>query len=378
MMQSAGNLGSAAVSRSAYVGVMPVQRPLTIARCLVGMILSLAAIDWVWSHGVGLRFTGWLPAIAAVVLLTAVHVVYRRFRPAPQLAELALYAELWVMFTATGCILTYLAAALGRPLADQIFTSVDASIGFDWLAWADLIRSHPAVAAILRVAYGSLMPQIVCSLVIFSFARADGRNAELLMGAIIALLITCSLSALLPAIGPWAHFGYADRSAGDMAYLADIISLRRGEAATFSLPRMQGIVCFPSYHTVLAILLVYVHRGLRWSFPPLLVLNGLMLFSIPSEGGHYLVDMLGGAVVAVCAIVITARIVGLFAGPATTGSDIRPNSPDFSVFSAFRGVLKPFYNRRHGCFPLQAFVLRAGALRGMPPNDPGNTGRIKS
>ena len=60
---------------------------------------------------------------------------------------------------------------------------------------------------------------------------------------------------------------------------------------------MQGIVTFPSYHTVLAILFVYTHRGLRWTFPPVAVLNGLMLAAIPSVGGHYVVDMIGGALV---------------------------------------------------------------------------------
>jgi hypothetical protein len=322
-MQSIGNLGSAAVSRSGYTALVLPRQPLTIARCLVGMILFMAATDWIWSHGVGLRFTGWVPAIAAVLLLSGIHIVYRVLRHAPPLAELALYAGLWVAFTATGCILTYLAAAVGRPLADQVFTSIDASIGFDWVAWANLVRAHPALAGLLRVAYGSLMPQIVCSLVIFSFARATGRNAELLMGAIVALLITCSLSVLLPALGPWPHFGSSNRSAGDLAYLSDVMTLRQSTPASFSLPRMQGIVCFPSYHTVLAILLVYVHRGLRWSFPLLLVLNGLMLFSIPSEGGHYLADMLGGAATAVCAIAITGWVLAQLAAPATTAAGIR-------------------------------------------------------
>jgi hypothetical protein len=377
-MQSVGNPGSAAVSRSGYSVLALPRQLLTIARCLVGMILFLAATDWIWSHGVGLHFTGWGPAIAAVLLLSGIHIVYRRFRYAPPLAELALYAELWVAFTATGCILTYLAAALGRPLADQLFSSIDASIRFDWVAWANFVQAHPAFAGMLHAAYGSLMPQIVCSLVIFSFARATGRNAELLMGAIVALLITCSLSALLPALGPWPHFASSSRSAGDLAYLSDVMTLRQGGPASFSLPRMQGIVCFPSYHTVLAILLVYVHRGLRWSFPLLLVLNGLMLFSIPSEGGHYLADMFGGAATAVCAIGITGWVLAQLAVPATTAAGARINRTEFSIFSAWRQVLKPFYNRRHGSFHLHAFVLRAGALRGMPPNDPGNNGRMES
>jgi hypothetical protein len=125
------------------------------------------------------------------------------------------------------------------------------------------------------------------------------------MNAILALLVTTLISAMLPALGPWVQFLYRDTRPTDTLYIADVLLLRSGGAATFVLARMQGIVCFPSYHTVLAILLIYAHRGLRWSLPPVLVINSLMLLSIPSEGGHYLADMFAGGSVAVVAIAIT-------------------------------------------------------------------------
>ncbi len=73
------------------------------------------------------------------------------------------------------------------------------------------------------------------------------------------------------------------------------------------LARLQGVVTFPSYHTVLAILFAYAHRG-RWSFPIFLLINCLMIASIPSEGGHYLSDVLAGAGLAVVAIA-AARLI---------------------------------------------------------------------
>ncbi len=67
--------------------------------------------------------------------------------------------------------------------------------------------------------------------------------------------------------------------------------------------KMQGIVTLPSYHTVIAILLIYVYRNNKF-FLSLGVINGLMLLSIPSEGGHYLIDMIMGGMVAALSIVI--------------------------------------------------------------------------
>jgi membrane-associated phospholipid phosphatase len=54
----------------------------------------------------------------------------------------------------------------------------------------------------------------------------------------------------------------------------------------------------------LAILFTYTHRGLR-TFVPVAAFNILMLLSIPSEGGHYLVDVLGGIAVGLLAILMT-------------------------------------------------------------------------
>src|SRR5260370_34917421 len=56
---------------------------------------------------------------------------------------------------------------------------------------------------------------------------------------------------------------------------------------------LKGVIAFPSFHAALAMLFTYAHRRLP-TFLPMAVFNGLMLLAIPSEGGHYLVDIIGG------------------------------------------------------------------------------------
>jgi hypothetical protein len=257
------------------------------------MVIALALVDLVWDTHVGLTLTGWAPTAATVAFLSLIGLFYGRVRIVPRLAELATYGALWVAFTVFGCILTYLAASVSRPLEDGLFIAADAAIGFEWIEWANFVRSHVALNALISIVYASLMPQILWSVAFFALAGITGRNGELLQTAIIALLITVLLSALLPALGHGT------------VYLADLLAVRQGGSLSFSLHQMQGIVSFPSYHMVLAVLFVYAHRGLRCAFPAVAVLNGLMLFSIPSEGGHYMVDVIAGAVVAVLAIGLT-------------------------------------------------------------------------
>ena len=274
---------------------------------LWGVVLAIGATDLVWARIAGLSFGGCLlPTVSAAACL-GLAVVYDKMRPAPALAELARCAAIWIGFTGVGCALTYVAASVARPLVDAALADRDAMLGFDWVAWANQVHRHPSLTLVLRCAYASLPPQIMGSILFLALARVPGRNDELLLNSMLALVLTTLISALWPALGPWVQFGDGAALPGDTVYVADVLALRSGGPARFALSAMRGIVTFPSYHTVLAILLTYSHRGLTWSFPPILAVNALMLMSLPSEGGHYLTDMLAGSVVAICVIAVTGQ-----------------------------------------------------------------------
>jgi hypothetical protein len=275
---------------------------------LILPILCIGIVDVAWSRHIGLTVHGWTWFASAVVFCVLVSFVYRKLRPAPPIARLASYAALWIVFTAVGCIFTYLAASASRPLVDGYLTSFDHYLGFDWIGWSNDVHRYVLLTGILRAAYDSLGLQIVVSIVVLSFGPGPDRNAELLLGAILSLALAAVISAAWPTLGPWVQFNDQHASSDDLLYVGDILTLRAGDPASFVLARLQGVVTFPSYHTVLAILFAYAHRG-RWSFPIFLLINCLMIASIPSEGGHYLSDVLAGAGLAVVAIAATRVIL---------------------------------------------------------------------
>ena len=68
--------------------------------------------------------------------------------------------------------------------------------------------------------------------------------------------------------------------------------------------KIRGIVTFPSFQTVSAIVYAYGFRKSgRWGIA-IFLLNIVMLLSIPAFGDHYLVDMLAGAVVFLISITV--------------------------------------------------------------------------
>ena len=272
-----------------------------ICRLPLLAVLGLGFVDTIWSHQAGLHFIGWMQPAIAATLCMAIAIVYSGPRRAPPLAELASCAAAWIGFTAFGAVFTYLAASVSRPLIDSSLTAFDASFGFDWPAWSDYVHRHCALTAILRLVYGSLVPQIAGSVLWFALVRVNRRNEELLMSAILALIVTSVIYAAWPTLGPYVQFGNHGAQQGLTAYVADVLLLRDGGAASFTLATMQGIICFPSYHTVLALLLIHAHRG-QPTFVAVIVVNALMLLAIPSEGLHYLADMIAGGAVAVAVL----------------------------------------------------------------------------
>jgi hypothetical protein len=268
------------------------------------LILVVGAVDWIWADRIGMVFTGWLHLALMLVALLAVGVLYGYSGRDLRLSDAGTYAALWTAFSIAGVVLTYLAATLALPLRDADFVAVDAAMGFHWLAWSGFIRAHHAIELPLFIAYATFLPQIVGSILYFAHTRQTSRNAELLWIGMLALILTTIVSGLLPAVGPYVHF--YGRQTDDIAAL---MNLRAGGPHTYDFGELKGIITLPSFHTVLAIAFIYVHRPPSRSFVPVAILNLLMLIAIPSEGHHYLIDVVSGAaVVAIClAIVRTVR-----------------------------------------------------------------------
>lgn len=258
-------------------------------------IICVGLADLVLAEHFGMSFVGWRRFCLVLAVPVAVTIYYRVWRRSEQLADTGYYTTAWVLFSTLGCILTYVAARVDYPLRDVQFAGYDALLGFDWGRWAAFVALHRKLELLLEVGYATILPQTLGSVIYFAHTRRPDRNDDLLWTTMLAAIIATVLSALLPALGPHLKGQY-------VVWSATLAAIRAGSASSFSLEHLLGIIDFPSFHTVAAILLVYAHRPPLPYFRVVVILNLLMLLSIPSEGQHYLVDMISGAVVAAIAI----------------------------------------------------------------------------
>jgi membrane-associated phospholipid phosphatase len=278
---------------------------------LVALAL-LVSIAVIWSLMVELTIRGGVAVGAEVVTILVVGIVIEATAvvafaeaggSAPWFARLARTGEaiaglaVWIGLVATIGVISYLCAKLSLPLHDAQFIAMDQGLGFDWLRWFAFVNRHPMLAEIFRLSYGTLLLQLFITFGVATLCRDRRRLAEFCQVIIVAAVITCIVSGMLPAIGAKPYFGIPGAN-----WIDDLRQLREAGPAFFNLDDLQGIVTMPSYHTASGVIFMWSTRRTGIVSLAMIVLNVVMITSTLTEGGHYLVDVLGGIAVAVASI----------------------------------------------------------------------------
>ncbi|MGZ8470352.1 MAG: phosphatase PAP2 family protein [Gemmatirosa sp.] len=262
------------------------------ARRVLWLVLgAVVAIDAVWLPAAGLRLAprGLAIELGAVALLLAIAYVYRRTGRSARLARLAESGAQLVTFGAALSVLSYLVARTDAPLVDAALLRADRAHGVDWHAWTPAAHPDPRAARLLVRAYDSLIPQVAATVMLLALWRSATR---LLLRLVATGLATIAVSGMLPAIGMRA----------DAAHVPHLLALRADGLGVVDPAHLEGLIAFPSYHAVLAVLVAHA----LWAVRPLrhvaLALNVVMLVATVSVGGHYLVDVLAGCALAIAAV----------------------------------------------------------------------------
>ena len=267
-------------------------------------LVSDFRIDW-WSFA---------PPAAMTPLLAAGAWFYRQRRPDARLAT-ALSGTAQVMaFAAVAAPLSYLAASLNRPLFDSAFASIDRALGLDWPALLAWMNHHTALHTIFVLAYDSFAVQATTTVLVLAFTGRLLNMRIFMVSFMLAAVVSIVISAILPALGVWDFYQFkpddfpaivpATRAAQPF-----FDGLRDGSYQLLTGITAQGIITFPSFHAALGVVFMtalWPVRVLRWVG---VIVNGLMILATPVDGGHYVVDVIGGIAVAIICIIAARQIV---------------------------------------------------------------------
>jgi membrane-associated phospholipid phosphatase len=224
------------------------------------------------------------------------------------LTLLTLAGSLILPLVFTGVLFEYLATSAGMPLLDPSLDAIDRAMGFDWYSFLAITNARPVVSGILLFAYWSTGPVLLGALLILAFRGDIHRLSEFL--AVLALCSLCTgvLMVLVPAAGAFTQHASVEDIFIHWPFFRTFQALRSDAIPIVDFSKSEGLVTFPSFHTVLAIITTCALRDLRVLFWIVLGLNSLVIVSTLPEGGHYLVDVIAGILVAGVSIIIVAVV----------------------------------------------------------------------
>ena len=289
---------------------------------LLGATLLLIALLELW-RPLPIAPLSLLPFVTACTPLVCIALFYSRIRPQENLVATAQSLLQMLVFSALGCVLQYLLAREGGALWDASFVAMDRSLGLDWLAYVQAVEARPALRSALTFAYAALISEAICVVLILGMTNRLEALRIFVLAGMMAGGIIILLSPIFPSTSCFVFLGLTQEDFRNVHVTAgyaqnvDYQALRDGTFAMIHLPKMQGIIAFPSYHASLATVNAwgFWKCGKTWLRVPGISLALGTIASAPIDGGHYFVDVLAGLVIAIPSMFIAKRLV-LWKGPA--------------------------------------------------------------
>lgn len=200
-----------------------------------------------------------------------------------------------------------------RPLHDAFLAQADQALGFDWVAYLNWVKDTPGIRDVFYQAYYSVVWQALLLSLLAVYLRRQAILYRFVLANLIALLLVYIIAGIFPAEGYITLKGYDTKLLSELhwpagyAHVEYYRQLRTGGFAEVFKSGFIALITFPSYHTVLAVLLGWAFwsiRPVRWLA---VLFNALVIATIPAIGGHYLTDCIAGLVVAALVIMLCSR-----------------------------------------------------------------------
>lgn len=219
-------------------------------------------------------------------------------------------------------MLNHLTMMIPFPYQDDLLNGMDVALGINWLGYFDWVHGQPALIGAMEWSYDQLTLvglAVMTSLIIMGDARRVRFYMEIFFFTAVFCIVVGAAFPALAAVHMYIDdlSVYANFPNPPGVYHLPYMEMLRDPAQAVSIDPvgLAGLVTFPSYHTASGILLcVAVWR--TWLILPVAAYSAVMIASAPIFGGHYIIDLIAGTVVALGISWIIARrpyYAGLFA-----------------------------------------------------------------
>lgn len=326
--------------------MIPARNLVPLQIRLFALAAAVIAADLVWL-ALG-HFRVDTPAylrLAAVGLgLLGLGIFYQTRRREPGLAAMALGAGFLILFSMAASVLNYFLITVAGPRIDGTLVAADRLLGFDWYATMVAMADHPWLNLFFFNVYNVVLPEIALVLIALAWSGQAEKVYRYCLAIGLGAVIAIGFWTLLPSLGAKSLYTFPPEIAARLTTLSvttdygkALVGLLRDGPGFITPSDIRGLIAFPSYHGVLALLVAFYAwrvRALRW---PVLAVNAAVLVSTPVQGGHHLVDVLAAFPVAASALWLAGE---RFPARAAKSAGVVNKTPKFTMPPLPQGVFR--------------------------------------
>lgn len=281
---------------------------LTLA--LIAMVIGLG-----WAKGIKIEYVSFTLTVSICVFFIALGQFYRRVRINEPIATSATVFGLAFILSQFAVALNYMYLPYTYFGFDQQLAAIDASMGYVWSDFVTYFAGYTFAIDVLRTVYSSSLNQILLAILVLGLAYKIDDLHVFLVSLTLGLLICISVWSLFPSSSPVGFQPLAEDVAKQLNLTMNAVKgaeLRRLAVEGISVyppKQFEGMIGFPSFHTVMLVATVHAVRNVKLVFWPALIWNLFMLPAILIHGAHNLVDVFAGVAVVAFSIYCANKIV---------------------------------------------------------------------
>lgn len=186
------------------------------------------------------------------------------------------------------------------PPIDQTLVKIDKWMGIDTPAIMLWTHHHPFIHRVFSIAYEVIILELFFIPIILAMLNARHALGVFFIAQFFAFFIGCAIYYFFPTMAPSGVFNspYFTPAEHDTSLRFFEIHHYLKVAAAGD----GGLISFPSFHVVWAILFTYVCLKNKIFFCVMVCVNSLLIASTVFLGWHYFVDVIGGIILAIISI----------------------------------------------------------------------------
>jgi PAP2 superfamily len=206
----------------------------------------------------------------------------------------------------------YVAGRMHVAFSDPVVAGWDRALGVETRDVVAFMRRHPMADGFLGYVYLSLEVMITGTLILASMTGRIAVALENIVASVISVLISFPIFAVFQLWGPWRYYGYSPLI-DQRGYEAEFAALKQLDFFYLDFACRKGIISFPSFHTILAVLAGVTLSRLPYAWPLGAPWAILIVLSTVTTGTHYVADVLAGVAVAAVSMVAASCASGALA-----------------------------------------------------------------